>query len=59
LTKCACELGANAFVQKPSSHTELIEFLKLLKAFWSGFHLFPSGQAHPGLAELEKPELIP
>ena len=53
----ACELGANAFVQKPSSHTELISFLKVVKEFWKGFHLYPVDPAH--LGGLSKPKLTP
>ena len=55
----ACELGANAFVQKPSRQGELIEFLRLVKAFWSGFHQSPSLKLRPLLSELAKPELNP
>jgi len=55
----ACELGANAFVQKPSSQSELITFLKLLKSFWGDFHQFPPKKPHPLLGELAKPELTP
>src|ERR1041385_4517693 len=40
----ACELGANVFVQNPSSRSELIHFVKLVKEFWGGFHQFPQTQ---------------
>jgi len=55
----ACELGANAFVQKPSTQAELIRFLRSLKAFWGEFHELPSTRVRPVLAELPKPELTP
>lgn len=55
----ACELGANAFVQKPSSHSELIEFFKLLKQFWGGFHQFPRAQRATLNDESGRPILIP
>jgi len=51
----ACELGANAFGQKPSRHNELIKFLKLLKAFWADFHQFPPPKIQVMLGELAKP----
>ena len=55
----ACELGANAFVQKPSSQTELIYLLKLLKDFWGGFHEFPRVPQSTLNDDLPKPKLIP
>jgi CheY-like chemotaxis protein len=55
----ACQLGANAFVQKPSSHTELVQFLKLLKDFWGGFHEFPQIQQTTYDHHLPRPKLIP
>jgi len=55
----ASHLGANAFVQKPSSQSELIRFMQTLKAFWADFHQFPPPAAPSPLAELEKPELSP
>lgn len=55
----ACELGANAFVQKPSTQTELVSFLKLTKAFWGDFHLFPSTKSEALPGKLPGPKLTP
>ena len=55
----ACRLGANAFIQKPSSHTELVQFLKLLKDFWGRFHEFPQPQQSIPDDGLPKPKLVP
>jgi CheY-like chemotaxis protein len=54
----ACQQGANAFVQKPSSFEELSKFLRLLKSFWGDFHQFPAGSGTLP-AELAKPDLSP
>ena len=55
----ACALGANAFVQKPSTHAELIKFLQCLRGFWFEFHQFPS-QGTPRISqEVTRPELNP
>ena len=55
----ACELGANAFVQKPSGQAQLTRFLQLLKAFWADFHQYPQPKASPLLTEVSKPDLSP
>jgi CheY-like chemotaxis protein len=55
----ACDLGANAFVQKPSSHAELVSFLRQLKGFWHDFHQFPPDRFDRTIRELSKPELTP
>jgi CheY-like chemotaxis protein len=52
------QLGANAFVQKPTTLTELIRFLESLKAFWAAFHEFPSAE-RPHPADLKRPALTP
>ncbi len=58
-TRRACELGSNAFVQKPSSHVELIQLLKLVKEFWGGFHEFPELKPHSRHQDIARPSLIP
>jgi CheY-like chemotaxis protein len=54
----ASQLGANAFVQKPSGPDELVRFLQSVKTFWCEFHQFP-----PALERLfdgvPKPDLQP
>ena len=55
----AAELGANAFVQKPSGFGELTQFLQLIKSFWGNFHQSPPIREHSQLAELPKPDLSP
>lgn len=55
----ACELGANAFVQKPSTHAELVRFLKLVQEFWGEFHQFPDQRHHALPAEMSGPKLAP
>lgn len=57
--KRAWELGANAFVQKPSTFRELTQFLKLVKAFWGDFHQIPPVESESHFAELPKPDLNP
>ena len=55
----ACQLGANAFVQKPSSQAELIRFLQLLKGFWADFHQYPEPRLPAFLTEVAKADLSP
>lgn len=55
----ACALGANAFVQKPSTHAELVRFLELVREFWGEFHQFPAQQCHTILGEMAGPKLTP
>lgn len=56
----AWELGANAFVQKPSTFAELVKFLQLLTTFWADFHQFlPAARPLCPLDDLPKPELRP
>ena len=55
----ANELGSNAFVQKPSSQSELVQFLKVVKEFWGHFHEFPR-LSHDGVNhDLPRPALVP
>jgi CheY-like chemotaxis protein len=51
------QLGANAFVQKPSGLEELVRFLKSVKTFWCEFHQFPPGFSR--LLGLRKAKLNP
>ena len=53
-----CELGANAFVQKPSTHSELVRFLELVNSFWGSFHQFPTPH-RAALGDLSSPKLTP
>ena len=54
----AGQLGANAYVQKPATHDELVEFVHALEAFWFRFHEFAPMQLEaPG--ELARPKLHP
>jgi CheY-like chemotaxis protein len=54
----ACKLGANAYVQKPGTHDELMGFLRALQSFWFRFHEFaPTNWQAP--CELTRPELQP
>lgn len=55
----ACELGANAFVQKPSSIGDLIKFLQVVKTFWGGYHQFPPIDSGTLDVELPKAQLSP
>jgi len=55
----ASNLGANAFVQKPSTHIDLIRLLELIKGFWGGFHQFLPVQRNSVLGELANPNLKP
>jgi CheY-like chemotaxis protein len=54
----ACKLGANAFVQKPGSHEELVALVTALKGFWLQFHEFPAGMGR-GLEGVSRPRLQP
>ncbi|MGH7968385.1 MAG: response regulator [Limisphaerales bacterium] len=54
----ACKLGANAFVQKPGSHEELVALVQALKAFWFQFHEFPARADHV-LEGVSRPRLQP
>jgi CheY-like chemotaxis protein len=54
----ACKLGANAYVQKPGSHDELVDFVRALQGFWFRFHEFPPLHREP-VCELSRPELQP
>lgn len=55
----ACELGANAFVQKPSSQSRLIHLLKVMNEFWGSFHEFPHQQQPDFGLHLPAPQLVP
>jgi CheY-like chemotaxis protein len=57
----ACQLGANAFVQKPSSQSELVQFLKVINDFWGSFHEFPQPQQTGLIQDLPdpNPQLVP
>lgn len=54
----ASRLGANAYVQKPGTHDELLELVHSLQSFWFRFHEFAPVQLET-VCELARPKLQP
>lgn len=54
----ANRLGANAYVQKPGTHDELVEFVRSLQSFWFRFHEFAPLQLEAPY-EIARPRLQP
>lgn len=54
----AGKLGANAFIQKPGNHEDLVALVQAINSFWFQFHEFPA-RSEPLLEGVSRPRLQP